>query len=267
MQSNPMYQPNTGFFTPDLEVNYARISSLVRDYPSLKEFAEECHLPDFAVVAQDPAELLMQLTPLHLSAKLHLLEMGELHGTWGRDAGCHCSTVPGKLVGEWHVMLELMGPKKQLVTGWVLTACGHFVEDIASGQGYLKGPLALRGTSFDSAVELLGRTTNFPTDHEVLRKTADSFVGLLNGAWVGMACALHERHSCIDLLMHCITGHASGNTLLATVVERHAKALAQALSVPNFYHQFVDTGEKWESEKHMCMAMDEATKQLLQDLR
>ena len=51
------------------------------------------------------------------------------------------------------------------------------------------------------------------------------------------------------------------------VVQRNAKALAQALSVPNFYHQFVYTGEKWESEKHMCIAMDTATKQLLQDLR
>lgn len=211
--------------------------------------------------------MLRRLAPLNFSATLHLLEMGELHRAWDREAGSHFYTVPSTVAGEWHVMLELMGPKKRLVVGWVLAACGHFVEDIASGKGYMQGKLALRGTSFDTAVEVISRVTGFPEDHDTLRQAADSLIGIVNGVWVGMATGFHERHSCIDLLMRCTTGCEDGNNLLARTVEKHAKALAQALSVPDFYHQFIHEGDGWESEKHMCVAMDAATKMLLQDLR
>lgn len=253
--------------TADQDVNYVQVSTLIRNFPHLAKFAKCCHLPIRASVAEDPSNVLRRIESLNFSAKLHLLHMSELHLSWGLKADCHFHTAPGQMKGKWDVAVELMGPKRQLVVGWLLAAYGYVVEDIASNKGYVKGRLDLRGTSFDAAVALIGHATKFPTDQDVLRQVANSLVALINGCWIGMAAGLHERHSCVDLLLRCAVASNKDNNLLAVTVEKHAKALARAMSVPDFYHQFIHCDDGWESEKHMCLAMDLATKQLLQDLR
>lgn len=261
------HQQKPAVFTCEHEVDYIHVSDVLADFPNLANFASKCHLPRLVAVAEAPSDVLKRLAPLKFSAKVHLLEIGELHRAWEREAGSHFYTVPGVVEGSWHVMLELMGPKKRLIVGWVLAAFGHFVEDIASNKGYMKGKLALRETSFDIAVKVISRATGFPEDHDELRQEADTLVGILNGAWVSFATGFHERHSCIDLLMHCTTNNSKGgNNLLAKFVEKHAEALASMLSMPDFYYQHVHQDEGWESEKQMCMVMDSATRLLLQDL-
>lgn len=255
-------EPQPAMFTPDQEYDCIRVAHLLREFPQFKEFAQYCHLSNEVAVAEEPADALRRLAPLNLGAKLHFLKMGEVQRVWGGKPSSHFYTVSGQLDGHWDVAVELMGPKKRLVVSWLLAGLGHYVEAIASGKGYLGGRLALRGTSFDTAVALISRSTGFPAEHDTLRQAADSFVGCLNGVWLGMASGFHERHMCVDLLMRCVVSSVQGDNLLATTVQKHAQSLARVLSVPNFYHRLVQA-EGWQSEKGMCGVMDAATTELL----
>ena len=143
---------------------------------------------------------------------------------------------------KWHVAIELQGPNHRLIVGSLFCAYGHYIEDIASGKGYLKGPTALRETSFDQAVQALERAWKWWVEGKKdvralntvsLHNDADKLVGVINGLWLALACGVDPIHSRLQLLI-ASTQHDRGENAYVSMLVRLVaqKSLLPLRSLP-----------------------------------
>ena len=249
------------------EIDYLEISKVKLDFPQLAWYIKSCRLHDVFIACEPPAQTTEQLAMLNLTAKMQLLNPGEIKEKWPLMSDGITSTVQPsvELDGTFHVAVELVGRQRKLLVGWLLSAVGHYVEQIASGNGYLKGWDSLRGTSFDQAVILVSMATKTAADDTKVRESADLLVAAVNGAWVASATCINLQHAAVALLMRAINLAILGNGTLLQTVALFDTIFASAIVDRRFYEQHVES-IGWTTEKGMCLTMDAATTLLLRKL-
>ena len=250
------------------------VDHMVRDFPYLEKIVRRLKLPSQAAASDDIDHVKAQLQKVTLSPTLHICKPGEMREKFGTDG--LTLTIPDKNdLTRWHVAVELQGPNQRLIVGSLLTAYGHYIEDVASGKGYLKGPNAFRETSFDQAYLALERAWERrrritpemkKADPEHLRKSADFLVGVVNGLWLGLACGIDPVHARIQLLIACLQPDRQIYPYSSSLVLKMMDAFCEVFIRRSFYElQVGDAG--WSSEKEMCLNFDAATTRFFKSLK
>lgn len=264
MKSKPLRSKK--LFKSSDAIDYMRLELMREDFPALGQFMRVAKLPDNFICTEPPADTLERLEKLGMTAQLHLMAPGEIGTVWPEVAGSCFYVVPRKeMDGTFHVAVELVGPEQKLFVGWLLTGYGHYVEQIASSNGYKKGHYALRGTSFDAAVELIAQTSHQQPDTENVRQAADSLVAILNGAWIAAASNIHPSHQSAQLVETAIRLHQAGNSSFLAMFVMNQREFATVLTEREFYAKYVEQ-IGWTTEKGMALTMDAATTFLLRAL-
>lgn len=257
--------------TTDTEFLY--VDHMVRDFPYLGKIAGRLNLPEQAAASDAIDVVKAQLQKVTLSPTLHICKPGEMHKKFGAHG--MTLTVPDKNdVTKWHVAVELQGPNQRLIVGSLLTAYGHYIEDIASGKGYLRGPIAIRQTSFDHALLALELAWNRrrritpqmqKANPEHLRKAADLLVGVVNGLWLALACGIDPVHARIQLLIACLQPDRQVHPYASSLVLKEMEAFCEVfLNRSHYDHEVGEAG--WGSEKEMCLNFDAATTRFFKSL-
>lgn len=247
-------------------MDFMMINLMREDFPALGQFIRAGRLPDKFICCEPPAHTLELLDQLDMTAELHLMAPGEIGTVWPEAEGSRTYVVPRKeMDGTFHVAVELVGLRQKLFVSWLLTAYGHYVEQVASGENYKNGQFALRGTSFDAAVDFISQASHMHPDTLHIRESADRLVAILNGAWIAAACNIHLPHQAAEFLHTAISMHQAGNSSFLIMMVMSQREFANALTDRQFYDKHVEQ-IGWTTEKGMCLTMDAATTRLLKVL-
>ena len=206
--------------------------------------------------------VMAQLKPLGIRAQIHLCDPGEILRRWGVEA-MGFAVPDDKLDGSWHVAVQSNIKPNDLLTGTILHELGHYVEQIASGKGYLKGKYAQRGTSFDEACRYLAKVIRVGKTAPVVVESADELVANLNAAWLAMAGGIEPVHAAANLLSQATAPSMIG---LSKAIKQDSQVIANAMTRRNFYAEYIES-VGWDNEEEMCLVMDAATTRLLHALR
>lgn len=264
MKSKPL-RSNTLSKSSDA-MDFMKLGLMREDFPALGQFMRVAKLPDNFICTEPPASTLELLKQLGMTAQLHLMAPGEIGTVWPEVPGSCSYVVPRKeMDGSFHVAVELVGPEQKLFVGWLLSSYGHYVEQIASGDGYKKGQYALRGTSFDAAVELIAQTSLQQPDTENVRQAADSLVAILNGAWIAAASNIDPSHQSAQMVETAIKLHQAGNSSFLAMFVMNQREFATVMAEREFYAKYVEQ-IGWTTEKGMALTMDAATTFLIKAL-
>ena len=247
-----------------LHIEHLHIGEVIRKTRDLAAFAQACNMPEYLQVTEPSADSQDRLRPLKLSAKFHFCKPGEIKKKWHLEKAGMGFTVPdASLDGSWHIAIELTKKPNDVLLGVLLCQIGHYVEQVASGNGYKRGKFALRGTSFDAACRVLSKISGFSVDDPDLLASADEFIAQINGTWIAWATGTDPLHSAADLL---VGGDQSYREPLTDVLRTKASQLGDALTKRAFYAANVES-IGWENEKGMCLVMDSATTRLINSLQ
>lgn len=248
-------------------MDFIMLDRMRADFPALGQFMRVARLPDTFICCEPPAHTLELLAQLDMTAELHLMAPEEIGMVWPEAQGSRAYVVPRKeMDGTFHVAVELVGLRQKLFVSWLLTAYGHYVEQIASGEGYKNGQFALRGTSFDAAVDFISQASHTHPDTLHVRESADHLVAILNGAWIAAACNIHLPHQAVEFLHAAVSLHQAGNSSFLHMMIMSQREFANALTDRQFYTKHVEK-IGWTTEKGMCLTMDAATTRLLKVLQ
>lgn len=252
------------------------VDEMVRDFPYLSPIATRLQLPDQAGASDSIEVVKEQLKKVTLSPTLHFLQPGGIKKKFG-FVGIS-TTVPDENDNtKWHVAVELQGPNHRLIVGSLMTAYGHYIEDIASGQGYLKGGLALRGTSFDNAVKAIERSIAWWAQDKPaeriqdinpisLRKGADVLVGVVNGLWLALACGIDPVHARLQLLIASTQHNRREHAYVGMLVLQHLDTFEAMFTDRGHYDHNIGL-PRWVTEKEMCLNFDAVTSRFFSRLR
>ena len=247
------------------EPGFLYVSDVVRDFPVVARFARLCGLPECFEYTKTKQELLSIVAKAKLTANIHIMSPGEIHEKWCAPIGTNSLTVPDAMLdGSWHVVVETI--QDGIVPGWLLTSCGHYIEQIASGNGYTAGKYELRGTSFDHAVALASLASGIDAENRELRRTAESLVAVLNGAWLAWHCGIEPAHIAVELMTMVIGNTRSEEKVGVTLLKKFEDILARSIMERHFYQAHVEQ-IGWTSEKGLCLTMDAATAFLLRRMK
>jgi hypothetical protein len=256
------------------EAEFLHVHEMIRDFPYLQPIAERLHLPDQAFATDSIEVVTAQLKKVMLSPTLHLLTPTKMREKFAFDGISR--TVPDKAdKTKWHVAIALQGPNHGLIVGALLTAYGHYIEDVASGKGYLKGPSAMRETSFDHAVHALehackwwgaGKENVRAINPAKLRSDADALVGVLNGLWLALATGIDPIYAKLQLFIASMQTNRNENAYVSMLVIKHLEQFACIFMDRGFYDHTIGAAG-WQSEKEMCLNFDAATTRFFKSLQ
>lgn len=245
-----------------MDIQFLNVNDLIQDFWGFGDFVLFCGMSDQLQITE-PSEMVMaRLKPLGIRAQIHLCAPGEIMSRWGVDA-MGFAVPDEKLDGSWHVAVQSNTRPNDVLTGTLLHELGHYVEQIASGKGYLKGKYAQRGTSFDEACRYLAKVIRVGKTAPVVVESADELVANLNAAWLAMASGIEPVHAAATLLSQATHPSMVG---LSKAIRRDSQVIANAMTQRGFYAEFIES-IGWDSEEEMCLVMDTATTRLLDTLR
>ena len=241
------------------------VSDLKRDFPGVANFANLCELPDCFEYTESRDALLDKIARAKMTAKIHVVRPGAIQNEWESEPGTTTLTVADVAMdGSWHIAVQTI--KGQLCVGWLLTACGYYIEQIASGNGYRAGKLELRGTSFDQSVILFSHLSGIDGKDRRVRQSANSLVAIINGAWLAWHFDIDTKHSAADFMVMVVGEMVIRQDAGAILMGQFEKTLVSSLLERKFFQQHVEQ-IGWTTEKGMCLTMDAATALLLRRMK
>lgn len=241
-------------------VNAWRIAA---DFPRLINFIGRCGFHEQEAITEPSALVLSRIDRLALEAKILLFEDGEIGRRWPHlpqdcDAACQYKYQDGKWNCE--VAVRVYDEPNNLATGVLFGQLGHYIEKVASGNGWLNGARSLRGNSFDIAVGYLARVSGQRISSDGLIEAANVLISYINGAWIARATGTNPMLVAASFLGLLASDRESP---ILDAMDRDAWEMAAFFSGTTYDGWARKT---WPDEVSMCKEMDAMTGALLTSL-